>query len=107
MIEDFFRSLGYTVSYDYSRRTGAVWWEIYEGNHLIIQIDKHAPFETLLKDLVHMLKDEPWEQTPVDYTVSGPDSPQLTVLLNKVDAFVRQRDHAVGSSCPTSPEAVG
>jgi hypothetical protein len=82
----FFEGLGYNVSWDHSRRTGAVWWEILSEGKLVIQIDKGVPLDILLEDLQQVKAGKTkWDgRHPVDYCISCEDSPELTAFLAKI-----------------------
>jgi hypothetical protein len=50
-LPDFFRSLGYEVDWDFSKRTGKKWYEILDGDRMVFQIDEWATVEEFLRDL--------------------------------------------------------
>jgi hypothetical protein len=84
--ENFFKKLGYKVTYDFLSSSGEIWWEIYSDNGLICQIDKGIPLDIIIEDL-NQIKNglEKWESRhPVDYKINAPDSKEFTELLSKI-----------------------
>lgn len=84
--ENFFKNLGYDVTYDFSTRSGETWWEIYDDNGLICQIDKGVPLDIVIEDLNQIKRGlKKWESRhPVDYKINAPDSIEFTELLSKI-----------------------
>jgi hypothetical protein len=69
----YFRSLGFTVTWDFDKRTGLHWYEIYEDDKLLAQIDFGAPLADIQEDLPLLVADKPgtskstWEvRGPID-----------------------------------------
>lgn len=57
-VPDYFRSLGYEVSWDFDKYTGLRWCEVYEPRadpnmpgRMLAQIDQHAPLAEIQRDL--------------------------------------------------------
>jgi hypothetical protein len=53
---DFFRCLGFIVTWDFSKRTGDHWYEIYAGQELLCQVDFGVPLGDFLEDLRHFAR---------------------------------------------------
>jgi hypothetical protein len=50
-IATYFRDLGFIVTWDFDKRTGLHWYEIYDGKELLAQIDFGAPLAEIKEDL--------------------------------------------------------
>lgn len=69
-VSNYFRGLGYEVSWDFSKRTGHHWYEIYDGGKQIAQIDFGIPLTALLEDLAQFAVDKDGT-SPYTYEVRG------------------------------------
>jgi hypothetical protein len=49
-VPDYFRSLGFKVSWDFSKISWEHWWEIYDGD-ITVQIDQGVALADILEDL--------------------------------------------------------
>jgi len=54
-IPDFLRKLGYEVDWDFRDGLGR-WYEVYDGERLVFQIDDWTPLKELLADLPGMVE---------------------------------------------------
>lgn len=84
-VKDFFINMGYDVGYD-GRRWGQQWYEIYENDHLVCQVDQGVPLQDIIDDMTqwHLGKDG---VSKSDWTCSGPETPALKNLFRKVHDF--------------------
>jgi len=64
----FFRSVGYTVTWDF--RGAARWHEIYEGDEMLLQIDMGPSLADILRDLPLLAEGKPGTSAS-DYGVRG------------------------------------
>lgn len=84
-VTKFFKSLGYTVTWDFSNSTGKEWYEILLNNELICQIDMGVPKDVIIEDFRcwHEGKDS---TSSYNYAVmtGPPNSPLFLELLEKV-----------------------
>lgn len=51
-VAQYFRSLGFTVTWDFRQSDNRHWYEIYAGDELLIQIDFGASLADLMTDLL-------------------------------------------------------
>jgi hypothetical protein len=65
----FFRSLGYTVTWDFDRRRTEYWYEILDGEHMVCQVDYGVPLAHFLEDLPALAEDRRGTSAS-NYTVS-------------------------------------
>jgi hypothetical protein len=79
--EEFFTSLGYEVSWDYCG--GDKWWEILKDGKLVCQVDEIAPLEDVISDFYSLYLGIPQTTIGPEYTITAPDSPELTELFQK------------------------
>lgn len=87
-VADFFTSLGYEVSYDFSTRTGKVWWEILDQDGgLICQIDKGVELKYIIEDLKCIANGSKVGTSPIDYEICAPESNEFNELLEKVKSY--------------------
>lgn len=56
IVAAYFSSLGFGVTWDFSRRAELYWHEIYDGDELIAQIDFGAPLVALVRDIPIMVE---------------------------------------------------
>lgn len=56
IVAKYFTSLGFGVTWDFSRRDNLYWHEIYDGDELIAQIDFGAPLVALVRDIPIMVE---------------------------------------------------
>ena len=54
----YFRSIGFEVTWDFYKHTGLRWYEIYDGDVQLIQIDFGAPLADLKTDLPMLARGE-------------------------------------------------
>jgi hypothetical protein len=66
----FFRSLGYWVTWDFSRESREKWYEIYDGDELVYQADVGVPLADLLEDLECFARGKEQGTSASNYTVS-------------------------------------
>jgi hypothetical protein len=69
----FFRSLGYTVTWDFDRRSSEQWYELLDGEHLVCQVDRGVPLAHFLEDLPAILEGRRGTSES-NYTVRCPPS---------------------------------
>jgi hypothetical protein len=83
-VSQYFKSLGYSVGWDFKAFTREVWHEIYtkEGK-LVCQIDKGVPLSAIIEDLkcFYLGKDG---TSNFDYKICAPESEELNELFKKV-----------------------
>ena len=78
-----FRSLGYGVDWDYSRKTGRRWYEISKNGALFVQVDMGVPLAHIQQDFRVVLAGC-GKGSPSDYTISGPESEELDTFMRRV-----------------------
>ena len=49
-VSDYFRGLGFRVTWDYDKRDKLHWYEIYDETKMLVQIDFGVPLNCLLED---------------------------------------------------------
>jgi hypothetical protein len=84
----YFRGLGFTVTWDFSKKTGERWYEILdEDNALVAQVDFGTPLEEFLTDVPHFLAGQaeaPFETArgigPTNYTCNATNSGLREIL---------------------------
>ena len=92
-VGEYFESLGYKVSWDFSKRTGVYWYEIIGTNGLVAQIDKGVPLATIIKDLI-AIRHNGNASDPKEYTISFDDeSEDWKELLKKVEESQQINKH--------------
>jgi hypothetical protein len=79
----YFRALGYEVTWDFQRKTGEHWYEIYEGGVLLCQISKKAPLAEFLDDLPHFAEGRRGVG-PTDYWIACEDDEKLRAIATRV-----------------------
>ena len=82
----FFESLGYTVTWDFSRRLNISWYEILEGDKMIAQIDMGIPLEALREDMTAWHEGRKETSGAPGEVVIGtdPNSPNFKDLFRRV-----------------------
>lgn len=87
----YFKELGYGYSWDFSRRDGLYWHEIYtSGGELILQVEM-VPLERIIKDMCAN------EDVETGYFVAGDDEEEFEKLCD----LVRAREQAYKFSLKT------
>lgn len=81
-VQEYFEWLGYRVSWDFNQRRGEQWYELYEDNHLVAQIDRGVPLEDIIMDMCQ------WHQgksgiSKSDFKVCG-NGPRFDEMLKRV-----------------------
>lgn len=82
-VVEFFEKLGYSVQCDSSRRSGEFWYDISDGQGLVVQIDQGVPLDDIVTDICRFYLGEPGI-SKYDYKISGPDSPSLKLLFKRI-----------------------
>lgn len=86
-VREFFEKLGYSVTFDYSRRLRESWWELYDDDEkLVCQIDQFVPLDVIVQDFIqfHLDKDP---DSNVDYKINAPNTDTSKKLFRKVYEF--------------------
>jgi len=66
-VAKYFRLIGFEVTWDFDKRTGLRWYEIYDGDEQLVQIDFGVPLAELLTELPRlaaMEEDDPARRDP-------------------------------------------
>lgn len=93
----FFESLGYRVTWDANTRTGEDWWEVMKGDQLVAQVDTLATVDEIKRDFSCWARgEEPPQDGSRNYVVSGPDTPELRELFEKVVRLSQLGGHVEG-----------
>lgn len=82
-VAKFFKNLGYEYSWDFSKRDGLHWHEIYEGNRLILQVEM-VPLKQIVEDMAIE------EEIEVDYFLAGEDTEAYIRLCKTVREYVKE-----------------
>ena len=82
-IVDYFTNLGYTVTWDFSRKSGEYWYEILDECRLVSQIDMNIPLKYIVQDLISWYNMQPSASDSPDYKICG-NGPLFKQLLEKV-----------------------
>lgn len=82
---EFFKKLGYEVSWDGKMRTGERWHEVFDGGRLVIQVDFGVPLTALLEDLPLLVEHKEGTSSH-NYTINGTNS-DLGELLRRATAL--------------------
>lgn len=86
-VANFFRKRGYKVSWDFSKRSGEYWYEIYKGDKPrdVLQIDMNVPLCDIVEDLKCVQEDrEPTSKS--NYKISH------SAGINGAIAFIKEID---------------
>ena len=78
---EFFEMLGYKVTHD--RGNYEFWYNIIDETGTIAQIDQGIPLDDIITDICqfHLGKEG---ISKLDYTISGPDTPEMRLLFKRV-----------------------
>mgnify|MGYP003402937358 CR=1 FL=1 len=81
----YFYELGYTLSWDFSRRTNEYWHEIYDLNSkLVVQIDQGVPVEVVIDDIVELYSGIKTKLKWKEYKICGEDNDNFKLFCKKV-----------------------
>ena len=86
-VQEFFERLGYYVTWDHNYRRGEEWYELYEDDHMVAQIDTGFPLADIVEDMIA------WHEgreatSKSDWTCSGePNSKRMKELFRRVHDF--------------------
>jgi hypothetical protein len=84
-VSSYFRGLGFEVTWDFSKRSGHRWYEIYDGRTLLCQIDMGVPLASILLDLPLLAIDALGMSTGIDYTVACDDTSKLRLICSRME----------------------
>lgn len=82
-VTEFFKSLGYSVTWDFSGGRGERWWEIYDQGTMIMQVDMDIPLKAIITDL-RFYHSGKGDRSKYDYTINAKQTPAFKTLLKKV-----------------------
>lgn len=87
-VQEFFENMGYEVLWDFKNYGGIgreEWWEIYEDDDLVAQIDMHVPLKYVIEDIAYFYMEKPCIDRPdkPDWKFSG-EGEKTNKLLKKV-----------------------
>jgi hypothetical protein len=93
-VATYFRDLGFTVTWDFDKRTGLHWYEIYEDNKLLAQIDFGASLAAIQEDLPLLAVGKPGTSKGADWKVHCEDDAALRRLAAKMVTPPPEEDRA-------------
>lgn len=70
-IHDYFTGLGYKITWDFSKKTGEFWYEIYKDDTLVSQIDMNVDLKYIIQDLCDWHEGKEASSTSPDYKICG------------------------------------
>lgn len=85
-IQEYFTSLGYSVTWDCRKSVSEEWYELYDEEHeLVAQIDTGVPLDYVVEDLIEFHKGS-------NKGIERPDKPNYKVsgYGPKFDAFLKK-----------------
>jgi hypothetical protein len=74
----FFKELGYDYSWDFSKRLGEEWHELYENEELVFQCDMRIPLQQVIDDMCVE------EEFDCGYFIAGGTQETYDDLCNRV-----------------------
>ena len=81
---NFFRGLGFLVTWDFKKQTGAHWYEIYDGEILLCQVDFGTPLVAFLEDLPLFANGAEDGTSTHDYIMACDDPQKLRRILSRM-----------------------
>ena len=84
-VATYFRDLGFSVTWDFNRHTWLHWYEIYEGDKLLVQIDFGASLAAIQEDLPLLAVGKPGTSKGPDWKVYCDDDGALRRLVAKME----------------------
>jgi hypothetical protein len=82
-VSRYFRSMGYSVTWDFSGRLNRKWYEVMDGQNLVCQIDFGVPLADILEDLP-LLAEGKLGTSKSDYVISSEDDEALKTLGQRI-----------------------
>ena len=80
---DYFRGLGYTVTWDRDRHTGTEYYELVLSGVLVCQVDLETPLSDFLDDLPFLIVGQAGPSKS-NYSIAFKDTGAMKALLDKV-----------------------
>lgn len=83
-VQEFFEQLGYYVTWGHNYRRGEEWFELYDDDVMVAQVDTGVPLKDIVEDMIA------WHQgreatSKSDWTCIGnPDSKEMKLLFKRV-----------------------
>jgi hypothetical protein len=84
-VATYFRSLGFFVTWDFDQHTRLHWYEIYEDDKLLVQIDFGASLAAIQEDLPLLAAGKPGTSKGTDWKVYCEDDDALRRLVAKME----------------------
>ncbi|MBU2249623.1 MAG: hypothetical protein KKD77_22945 [Gammaproteobacteria bacterium] len=80
----YFEDLGYKTSWDFNKSTGKRWYEIFDGERLVAQIDMGIPLFIIVMDMIAWSRGEQAIEQGFDYELRQGHGCQFDQLLSAV-----------------------
>ena len=91
----YVRALWFEVTWDMSMRRRQRWYEIYDGDRLLCQIDMGIPLANILEDLPHMAEGRVGTSAGPDYEVTCDEDAKLKLICRRIEEKKHEGDECV------------
>jgi hypothetical protein len=82
-VSRYFRSLGYTVTWDFNRQRAEKWYELLDGDRIVLQVDFNVPLACILEDILLMADGKPGTSNR-DYTIACERDADLKEAVRRI-----------------------
>jgi hypothetical protein len=81
----YFRKRGLHVAWDFDKRSGDHWYELYDDGGLVCQVDFGTPLSEFIADIPHFIAGRPGVGL-ADYECRCPDLTRLRAIYERISA---------------------